>query len=175
MTRIIDPYNLPHDRAVAAARMASDDRLAGYAQGRRRGAELANMDYQLYLKTPEWQATRDLALDRAGGLCEHCGSPTQLQVHHLTYDRRGCERAEDLAAICDHCHETTHGMTLIAKLSEHLGIERIIKTLPPEEPPRVVVDIAGRVALEARAAACGKCEHGWLAETNERCPCRDQP
>lgn len=147
MTRIIDPYNLPHDKAIAAARMASDERLAGYAQGRRRGAELANMDYQLYLKTPEWLASRD---------------------------RRGCERAEDLAAICDHCHETTHGMSLIAKLSEHLGIERIINTLPPEEPPKVVVDIAGRVALEARAEACGKCEHGWLAETNERCPCQDQ-
>lgn len=172
------PYVLPYAAAIAVSDLTSNPALAGYAKGRRRGVELAHMDYQAYLRTPEWQATRRLALDRAAGLCEHCGSPTALEVHHLTYDRRGCERAEDLAAICDHCHETVHGLSVIAQLSDRLGLERITKTVDmiPVDRPALVVDLAARAALEELATACGRCDHGWFTAedgTSGRCECQD--
>jgi hypothetical protein len=34
--------------------------------------------------------------------------PVWLEVHHLTYERVGCERDDDLVALCCYCHgETT--------------------------------------------------------------------
>jgi 5-methylcytosine-specific restriction endonuclease McrA len=61
--------------------------------------------YDDFLKSPEWAATRAVALKRAGGRCERCGAPAR-EVHHLTYERVGAERPEDLQALCAPCHRT---------------------------------------------------------------------
>ena len=50
------------------------------------------MPYRSYLQTPEWQAKRGRALQRAGYRCQVCtGSGGPLDVHHRTYARRGAE------------------------------------------------------------------------------------
>ena len=72
--------------------------------------ELKNMDYELYLKTEEWQRTRLDAIENARGQCERCGSGDGIQVHHKTYERRGEELPEDLIVLCDKCHEKEHGL-----------------------------------------------------------------
>jgi hypothetical protein len=73
--------------------------------------ELKNMDYELYLKTEEWQRTRLDAIERARGACEKCGSGEKLQVHHITYERRGEELPEDLIVLCKKCHKNEHGLS----------------------------------------------------------------
>jgi hypothetical protein len=72
---------------------------------RERPWELATMPYADYLQTPEWQAKRERARDRAGGRCQVCDSEGPLDVHHRTYERRGNERDEDLTVLCRGCHE----------------------------------------------------------------------
>jgi 5-methylcytosine-specific restriction endonuclease McrA len=75
---------------------------------------LRYMPYADYLRTAHWLGVRALALSRAGGICKHCHNDApglRLDVHHLTYERRGCETEEDVIVICRPCHAATHGLT----------------------------------------------------------------
>jgi len=66
------------------------------------------MPYHEYLHTAHWQGVRRAALARADHRCQLCNSPTALQVHHRTYERRGNERDNDVIALCDTCHSIFH-------------------------------------------------------------------
>lgn len=77
-----------------------------------RNAELHRMPYRAYLASPEWKEVRRLAVRRRGYRCEHCGRlrrSIDLNVHHLTYERRGYEQLEDLLVLCEPCHAREHG------------------------------------------------------------------
>lgn len=74
----------------------------------RRQRELRFMPYQEFLKTAEWQETRQNALKRARFMCQACSAGGTLHVHHRTYVRRGAEYASDLIVLCAECHETFH-------------------------------------------------------------------
>jgi len=66
--------------------------------------------YSEYLKSDAWEEKRKLVLKRAKYSCEGCGSEkTSLDVHHLTYERKGCELLTDLVAYCRKCHSLAHG------------------------------------------------------------------
>lgn len=65
--------------------------------------------YRYYLTTASWQRKRQAALKAAGDRCQKCGTTQRLQVHHLSYDRVGQERLDDLQVLCRGCHELTHG------------------------------------------------------------------
>lgn len=69
---------------------------------------LHSMPYDAYLRTDHWLECRERILERAEHRCELCFSPNNLEVHHKTYVRRGCERDNDLIALCDRCHERFH-------------------------------------------------------------------
>lgn len=71
---------------------------------------LRSMPYDEFLKSPEWRETRRLALQRVGHRCQKCGATKRLQVHHLTYLRRGAEDLDDLEVLCRGCHEAEHGI-----------------------------------------------------------------
>lgn len=64
--------------------------------------------YQRYLRSPEWRKRRRAALERDRHACQWCGCRYRLQVHHLTYERFGNERLEDLVTLCDDCHKGVH-------------------------------------------------------------------
>jgi 5-methylcytosine-specific restriction endonuclease McrA len=64
--------------------------------------------YARYLRSPGWQQRRGRVLARAGYRCEHCGARVKLDVHHLTYARRGREELTDLVALCRACHRREH-------------------------------------------------------------------
>jgi len=70
------------------------------------------MPYPDYLETPHWRRRRERSLWLAGHRCEHCGRSDggPLEVHHLTYDRRGWEADEDLIVLCGDCHELAHAV-----------------------------------------------------------------
>ena len=64
--------------------------------------------YLAYLNSPAWRTVRTRALERADYRCYHCGAKRDLQVHHLSYDRLGAERDDDLQVVCADCHEAVH-------------------------------------------------------------------
>jgi hypothetical protein len=67
--------------------------------------------YVDYLESPGWQLTRKEALTRADFKCQRCGaSDTELNVHHLTYERLGEELPSDLVVLCRRCHQREHGI-----------------------------------------------------------------
>jgi hypothetical protein len=68
------------------------------------------MDYRTYIASTLWRnnPARLAELADAGGRCRTCFADAtagaRLEVHHATYERRGCEVAGDLLAICSDCH-----------------------------------------------------------------------
>ncbi len=65
-------------------------------------------NYNNYLGSDHWKATRNKALERADYECWHCGGGDKLHVHHLTYERIGKELPTDLMVLCASCHARTH-------------------------------------------------------------------
>lgn len=63
------------------------------------------LDYDRYLKTPQWRNKRQVVLHRARYKCRHCKKRRATQAHHLTYVRVGKERLSDLQAVCYPCHK----------------------------------------------------------------------
>jgi hypothetical protein len=69
------------------------------------------MPYLDYLQTKHWQDLRHAKLEEANYRCTHPGCTASydngdvLDVHHLTYDRRGCELLTDLQVLCRDHHE----------------------------------------------------------------------
>lgn len=70
--------------------------------------------YQQYLRSPYWRAIRRRALIAASWVCQQCYRSQRedviLEVHHLTYDRLGCEVPGDLKVLCGDCHKAAHGL-----------------------------------------------------------------
>lgn len=64
-------------------------------------------EYESYLSSPAWRATRAAALARAGWVCSSpgCEESHALEVHHTTYERLGGEAWGDLTVLCRDCHE----------------------------------------------------------------------
>jgi len=71
-------------------------------------AIMATMPYRLYLLTEHWRRVSREAKERAGNRCQLCNSPTNIETHHRTYERRGHEEPEDLTVLCSECHGKFH-------------------------------------------------------------------
>jgi hypothetical protein len=73
-------------------------------------AALRAMPHQQYLGTPEWRRCRDRALVRARWRCTwpDCREDQNLAVHHLSYERLGEERDDDLRVLCARHHSMRH-------------------------------------------------------------------
>lgn len=78
---------------------------------------LKALPYRDYLKTDWWGWKRDKAIRRAHGDCELCQERAAKDVHHVTYERLGCERPDDLVALCRRCHEhvTENGLDRLTR------------------------------------------------------------
>jgi hypothetical protein len=83
-----------------------------------------NGDYAAYLQSPHWLRLRELVLRRDQYKCRRCGSSYHwadsnsqdvLHCHHMTYDRRGEERLDDLVTLCARCHKLVHDHGLFAR------------------------------------------------------------
>lgn len=75
--------------------------------------------YRDYLKSDHWQEFRARVLRESAAakklrrrhgkiVCSFCFSDTKFNLHHKTYKRLGKERMDDVAIICDDCHEASH-------------------------------------------------------------------
>jgi 5-methylcytosine-specific restriction endonuclease McrA len=65
--------------------------------------------YTRYIGGPLWRTMRQRALARYGSRCQECGRDGPVQVHHVTYERLGHERLEDLRVLCTWCHRRADG------------------------------------------------------------------
>jgi hypothetical protein len=93
-------YVIPAIRsAPKAARTLTDEEMT---------AALRALPYERYLRTKWWFSRRNRALRLASYRCHRCGSRRELQVHHLSYERIGCEADEDLEVVCRGCHLGEH-------------------------------------------------------------------
>lgn len=65
--------------------------------------------YKEHLASRYWKDLSKLAFERAHDKCERCGFDkytVNLAVHHLTYERFGHERLEDVEVVCaKKCHK----------------------------------------------------------------------
>ena len=61
-----------------------------------------------YMQSPEWKHKRALVLARDNFQCRICSSPSNLQVHHLSYKNLYHEPLSDLATLCGDCHTAIH-------------------------------------------------------------------
>lgn len=67
------------------------------------------MDYETYIKSPQWRALSQKTIDLAGGRCRTCNATGPiLQAHHRTYERLGNEDLDDLTCLCQRCHLLFH-------------------------------------------------------------------
>jgi len=82
--------------------------------------------YSEYLDSAEWKELGARIMQRAGGVCEQCQRRRAVHVHHLTYERAGEEREEDLQAICFNCHDQAHdGMLSVHRILDELDQELV--------------------------------------------------
>jgi 5-methylcytosine-specific restriction endonuclease McrA len=89
--------------------------------------------YRRYLESEAWGAKRRLALQAAGYSCASCQhhAVRGLHVHHLTYERFGNERLEDLQVLCEPCHVKLHGGRV-----KPTGPRKVKQKLPPGYSPQ---------------------------------------
>ncbi len=71
--------------------------------------------YAEYLKSKHWRTKRQEALDYYGSVCT-CGSTSNLQVHHRTYENLGNESMGDLSVLCKTCHEEHHKIESVKRI-----------------------------------------------------------
>lgn len=77
--------------------------------------------YSAYLESDEWKERARRIMARARGLCEQCKRRRAVHVHHLTYERAGDEKDDDLQAVCFKCHDAAHdGMLSIQRMLDEL-------------------------------------------------------
>ena len=65
-------------------------------------------EYQAYIKSKEWQVTRQRIFKRDNYQCCICGESKNLRVHHITYENLGAEKDSDLTTLCSKCHKDIH-------------------------------------------------------------------
>lgn len=66
-------------------------------------------NYQAYLQSSQWKQIRAIMLSKVDK-CQLCGSKTDLEIHHNSYEHIGNEKEhlEDLVVLCHSCHAKFH-------------------------------------------------------------------
>lgn len=72
--------------------------------------------YKAYLNTTHWKNKREEILKRDHYQCQRCGSPSDLIVHHKTYNKTlGHEKNCQLVTYCNKCHKIIHSQQKSSK------------------------------------------------------------
>src|SRR5690348_16116797 len=62
-----------------------------------------SVEYEEYIKSAKWRTISATMKKFANFVCQHCGKtfhPSELDVHHVNYERLGNERPSDLQILC---------------------------------------------------------------------------
>ncbi len=112
-------------------------------------------DYGRYLASREWALKKRAVWKRSRGICERCKVGPYQETHHLTYERLGCERLEDLQALCIPCHEYESAVASFDPLhpvtSENPDyitiLEPIAKIADPESRKHAAIHLANALRV----------------------------
>lgn len=75
-------------------------------------------EYLKHIASLNWKEQREEVLDRSSGFCEFCGE-IATQVHHAKYPKKfGDEHPHNLIPVCKRCHELSHGIRDMEKISD---------------------------------------------------------
>jgi 5-methylcytosine-specific restriction endonuclease McrA len=68
------------------------------------------IDYDAYIKSQRWANFRKAWFNCSGlpAVCVGCSAVSTLELHHVTYERLGCERMNDVVPLCKRCHKEFH-------------------------------------------------------------------
>lgn len=87
-----------------------------------------SQEYTTYLRSSHWKRLRAAAFARFGKRCQGCGSPKQVQGHHLIYRTPlKAGQVEDVMPLCRCCHEIVHATPAIDRgfrLLPHVVLRR---------------------------------------------------
>jgi hypothetical protein len=108
---------------------------------------LAPLDYQAYLASPHWQRFKLAFREQRPWRCG-CGATREL--HHVTYDRLGHERLDDVVPLCPRCHRMAHDL--------------------PEPERQEPIPVAGRLFPWERDEARQRLAAHQLAQTRAETP-----
>lgn len=66
--------------------------------------------YEEYMQSPEWADFRNRWFTQTNfpKQCVACNVTTGLELHHVTYERLGFERMNDVVPLCRRCHKEFH-------------------------------------------------------------------
>lgn len=88
------------------------------------------MNYQDYLKSPDWTAKRNNK-KRKINRCGICGETKSLDVHHLNYKNLYDVDGTDLRVLCHRCHFVAHRLfkegKIVFRNNDHNSRFAIIK------------------------------------------------
>ena len=90
--------------------------------------------YEDYLRSPAWRHKRERRLKLDGYTCQQCGKTSmdyRLEVHHLTYERLGHERMEDLLTLCILCHPVATSEQRRKKYARRVWVLRDVERRTP--------------------------------------------
>ena len=112
------PKEKPRVIALAGARRGSNTQVNDMPNTATDTSKKSSR-YREMLALPQWQKRRLQMLEKAGWKCVECGAEEQqLHVHHKRYiaGAKPWEyEDEDLAVLCERCHERAHGRELTAQ------------------------------------------------------------
>ena len=70
---------------------------------------LPRTEYRNYIRSEAWRKVRARYWkSKLLKTCYLCDASSNLQLHHKTYKRLGCEKLTDLIPLCDECHRYLH-------------------------------------------------------------------
>jgi hypothetical protein len=64
--------------------------------------------YGDYLLSPHWLAFKDRFFAARKRRCFACRKRQGIELHHITYNRIGAERLDDVVPLCGRCHDRVH-------------------------------------------------------------------
>lgn len=98
------------------------------------------MDYIKYITSTAWRdnPVRQRELEAAKFACRLCPNSAanghQIEVHHRTYERFGCEVDGDLTALCSQCHKDVTSILRARSYAASAPIELGESANVPSEP-----------------------------------------
>lgn len=123
----------------------------------RAASVISSAQYQEYIKSKEWQKTRERIFKRDHYICAICGSAKNLAVHHITYENLGAEKDADLITLCNSCHGTIHStgfenpFFLLAKAEEMFCKWEATGTKFQKQTSEVALPLIGEIKEQLKA------------------------
>lgn len=73
-----------------------------------RQSPLEPAEYATYMRSSHWARRKAAYFQTHDRSCVVCGIEDRIHLHHLTYERLGCELDDDLRPLCEKHHAAAH-------------------------------------------------------------------